>query len=237
MKVKKYSKKYNYSYFLGAYPILDLIKTKKTRIFRILLKEEGLKSEGIDEILKFAEEEKIPFEVNYRLIEKIAFKENTYVIAFFEKYECELEEKENHVVLVNPSNMGNLGTIVRTMVAFGFKNLALVKPAADIFDPKVVRSAMGALFYINFKYFDSFEEYVENSKGHDIYPFMLDGGENIEKVVFKKPFSLVFGNEGSGLSSEFKKYGKSIYIPQSKDVDSLNLSMSVGIALYASSKK
>ncbi len=75
----------------------------------------------------------------------------------------ELEREKNHIVLVEPRNMGNAGTIIRTMLGFGYKNLALIEPAVDVFDPKVVRSTMGALFRINFEYFQTWEEYIENT--------------------------------------------------------------------------
>jgi len=58
----------------------------------------------------------------------------------------ELEKEENHIVLVEPRNMGNVGTIIRTMLGFGYRNLVMIGPAVDIFDPMVIRSTMGALF-------------------------------------------------------------------------------------------
>ena len=150
-KIKRYQKKYSFSYAFGAYPVLDLLKFQKEKVLKVLVKTEGLKSEGVEEIREICEKENIAFEENSRLIDKISYKENTYVVGVFEKYECILEANENHVVLVNPSNAGNLGTIIRTMVGFDFRNLAIIKPGVDIFDPTVVRSTMGALFGINFK--------------------------------------------------------------------------------------
>ena len=52
----------------------------------------------------------------------------------------------NHVVLVNPGDMGNMGTIIRTMLGFNYSNLAIIKPGVDVFDPRVIRASMGALF-------------------------------------------------------------------------------------------
>lgn len=237
MKIKRYNKKNNYSFCFGPEPVMDLLKTKKEKVLTIVFKESGLKDSGIKKVVDFVKKKKIPFEINDRLIEKIASKENTYVVGVFEKYECELQKNSNHIVLVNPRNPGNLGTILRNMVAFEFSDIVLISPAVDIFQPSIVRSAMGALFYVNFKYFQSFEEYRKIYKKNNIYSFMLDGEKEIADVVFKKPFSLVFGNESKGLEKSFKNFGESVFIPHSRSVDSLNLSMSVGIALYVSSKK
>ena len=135
------------------------------------------------------------------------------------------------MVLVNPEDMGNLGTICRTMLAFGFKDLGIVRPAVDTFDPKVGRASMGSIFKINFQYFDSFDEYREKFK-RNIYTFMTDGDTNLTEASFEDPYSLVFGSESAGLEPSFKNLGKSIKIYQTDDVDSLNLAISVGISLH-----
>jgi len=236
-KLKRYDKKYEYSYVFGAYPTLDLLKEKSDVVFEVYMKEEGMASDGVEEVVRLCEERNIHWEVNDRLIEKIAFKENTYVVGVFKKYESELDSNGNHIVLVNPSNTGNLGTIIRTMLGFGFKDLAIIKPGVDIFEPKVIRSSMGSLFHINFKYFNSIQEYMDVYKKRNIYPFMLDGAKNITEVEFKEPFSFIQGNEGSGLSDEFKDIGQSIYIPHSKDIDSLNLSVATSIGMWEYSRR
>ena len=236
MKIKRYNKKNNYSFCFGPLPVLDLLKQKPENVLKILFKEKGLEDKNVKEVFELVKEKNFPYEVNDRLIEKIASKENTFVVGVFEKYECELEKNKNHVVLVNPTNPGNLGTILRTMVAFGFKNIVLIKPAVDIFQPSIVRSAMGALFFVNFKYFDSFESYRKEFSEQKIFSFMLDGSKDIGEVVFDKPFSLVFGNENDGLEEKFKNFGESVFISHSKEVDSLNLSVSVGIGIFESSK-
>lgn len=81
----------------------------------------------------------------------------------------------NHVVLVNPGDMGNMGTIIRTMLGFNYSNLTIIKPGVDVFDPRVIRASMGALFNINFEYFDSFSEYLDKYPKRNIYSLMLKG--------------------------------------------------------------
>src|SRR6185369_16921947 len=107
-------------------------------------------------------------------VERLESKENTYAIGVFEKYETELHAESNHVLLVNPSDMGNLGTTLRTLLGFGFHNLALIKPAVDIFDPRTIRASMGALFQVNFAYFDSIDSYRTHFE-HHLYSFMTNG--------------------------------------------------------------
>ncbi|KUK67345.1 MAG: RNA methyltransferase, TrmH family [candidate division WS6 bacterium 36_33] len=236
-KLKKYQKKFSHSYAFGIYPTLDLLKNRRESILKILLQEESVGSDGVKEIVEICKKEGIHYEVNDRLIEKLAIKENTYVVGIFKKYVLELEKEKNHIVLVEPRNMGNVGTIIRTMLGFGYKNLAIVEPAVDVFDPKVVRSTMGALFRINFEYFQRWEEYVEKYPNRNNYPFLLEGAKEIREIEFKEPISLIFGNEGEGLPDKFKDIGQSVYIQHSEDIDSLNLSIAASIGMWESVRR
>jgi len=236
-KLKKYQKKFSHSYAFGIYPTLDLLKNRKESVLKVLLQEGSVESEGVKEIVEICKKEGIHYEVNDRLIEKLAIKENTYVVGIFKKYDLELEKEKNHIVLVEPRNMGNAGTIIRTMLGFGYRNLAIVEPAVDVFDPKVVRSTMGALFRINFEYFQTWEEYIEKYPSRNNYPFLLEGAKEIREIEFKEPISLVFGNEGKGLPDKFKDIGQSVYIEHGEDIDSLNLSIAAGIGMWESVRK
>ncbi len=236
-KIKRYQKKFEYSYAFGAYPVLDLLKQYPDKVYKIILSRDGLSSDGIEEIGGICKEKNIFVEVNDRLIEKIAVKENTYVVGVFKKYELHIQENENHVVLVNPSNMGNLGTIIRTMLGFGFRDLAIIRPGVDIFDPLVIRSTMGAIFKIRFEYFSSIEEYLERFPKQNKYAFMLKGSKSIKEIEFVKPYSIIQGNESKGLDSSYLNIGQSVYIPHGKEIDSLNLSVATAISLWEASQK
>nr|WP_278279709.1 TrmH family RNA methyltransferase [Clostridium sp. DMHC 10] len=150
-----------------------------------------------------------------------------------------MNKSKSHVVLVDPSNMGNIGTIIRTMIGFGINNLAVIGHGADLFNPKVVRASMGAIFKLNFTHYDCFEDYIKENSEHDIYPFMLKGAVTLDSLEIKKDksFSIVFGNEAAGLSDNFLEYGTSVLIPHQKTIDSLNLTIAAGIAIYEFSLK
>ena len=231
-KLKPYNKKLTYSYTFGVFPTLDLLKLVPDRVLKVLINTEVKGSDGEKEIIDICHLENIPVEYNDKAIEKIAYKENTYAIGIFEKYEKILNREESHVVLLQPSNMGNLGTLIRTMVGFGMSDLAIIRPAADIFAPKVVRAAMGAMFNLNFRYFGDFAQYRRKYPDHNLYPFMLHKGRDIRQVSVQEPFSLIFGNEGRGLSKEFADIGQPLYSPQTSKIDSLNLSIAAGVAMW-----
>ena len=127
-----------------------------------------------------------------------------------------------------------MGTIIRTAIGFGIKNLAIISPGVDVFHPKTIRASMGALFRINCQYFNSFEEYEAAYPKHEFFCFMLNAKRQLTVDTCPKPelFSLVFGNEATGLDDSFLQKGTSIIIPQSEEVDSLNITIAAGVGMY-----
>ncbi len=228
---KSYNKNFEYSYAIGVAPTIEALEKRVGEVVKVIINPKGLQNSGIPKIIDICKRLNISIENNQKQVEKLALNENTYAVAVFKKYTTTLSTTNNHVVLVNPSDMGNLGTICRTMLALDFTDLVIIKPAVDIFDPKAIRASMGAVFSLNFEYFSEFDDYKKRF-GHNLYTFMCDGDNLLDKVKFKNPYSLVFGNEGNGLDDKYKEKGVSVKIPQNTKVDSLNLSVAVSIALY-----
>jgi TrmH family RNA methyltransferase len=235
-KYRHYKKDDRSSYAMGTYPTIDLLKFAPQHVQFVAINATALESEGVQEVIRLCDEKQIRYELADRMIERIAPKENTYCVGVFRKFEAPLQHNTNHVVLVEPRDMGNVGTIIRSMVGFGVQDLAIVRPAADIFDPRVVRSAMGALFQLRFQYFENYYEYQGKFPDQHLYPFMLDGQARLGETSFEPPWSLIFGNEGQGLPPDFQHIGTSVTIPHSDTIDSLNLSIATGIALWEAQK-
>lgn len=231
IQIKPYKKEASYSYTLGAFPTYELIESKPEQVRKIIV-DTGYTDHK--KLSKICEEKKLSIEYNDKLLRKISDKENCYVAGVFDKYNGALTSHRPHIVLVNPSNMGNLGTILRTCVGFGLYDIAIILPAADLFHPKTVRSSMGALFKANISQFSSFEEYRIRYPEHELFTFMLNGENtlSLEKCPRTSLYSLIFGNEATGLPDSYLNVGTSIFIPQSKDVDSLNLTIALGIGAY-----
>ena len=229
--IKPYKKSFDYSYTLGAFPTIELLKGHPEVVKGVYIHSTFTDKENIINICK---QNKIPVLENDKLISKLSDKENCFVIGVFEKYESILDGNKSHIVLVNPSNMGNLGTIIRTAVGMGIYDIGLITPCADIYNPKTIRSSMGALFKLRYQHFDTFDQYRKQYDKHDVFTFMLNGSKTLEIQNCPKTdlFSLVFGNEATGLDDSFLDVGTSIIIPQSPDVDSLNITIAVGIGAF-----
>lgn len=229
--IKPYKKGFEYSYTLGAFPTIELINSKPSSVLGVYIHSTFTDRENLEQLCK---KNNIPILSGDKTIAKVSDKENVFVVGVFQKFTCELAADKSHIVLVNPSNMGNLGTILRTAVGFGIYDVAFISPGADVFNPKVIRSSMGALFRLRHQYFDSFEDYRRAYSKQEVFTFMLNGENQLTVSDCPKPelFSLVFGNEATGLDDSYLNVGTSIIIPQSPDVDSLNLTIAVGIGTY-----
>ena len=232
--LKGYSAELEYSYTPGVFPSLELMRVKPEKAMRLLLSERA-QGEGVEKLRQICREHGVREEIADKALRRISGKDNCFAAVVFEKWQAQLEADGPHVVLHHPMDEGNLGTIQRTLLGLGIKDIAIIRPAADPFDPRVVRATMGALFSLRVKQYDSFESYRQEYPSHTLYPFMLDGSVMLEEATRQvhKPYALVFGNEGSGLPPEFARMGQAVRIPHSNEIDSLNLSIAVGIGAYA----
>jgi len=229
--MKPYKKEFTYSYTLGAFPTMELLRIRPEAAHGVYIHSTFNDTAGVRELCA---EKGIPVLEGDRAIARVSPKENVYVVGVFGKFSDTLDASVPHLVLVNPSDMGNLGNILRTAAGFGFNDIALIEPCADRFSPRAVRASMGALFRVRTHSYASFDEYRAEFPQHAVYTFMLTGAHVLRPGVkdLPKQYSLVFGNEATGLPDEFAKYGTSVFIPQTEAVDSLNLTIAAGIGMY-----
>ena len=142
------------------------------------------------------------------------------------------EANEPILVLDRIQDPGNLGTIIRTASATGFRTIVLID-TVDPFSPKVVRSSSGGVFYTDI-YRMTEKEIIEYTQKKNIELLVADmGGENIFKnEISHKNFALVIGNEGQGISDNFKQFGRAISLPMKEQMESLNAGISASVLMY-----
>lgn len=236
MRLTRYKHDFDYSYALGATLVFELLKTNPSLINRVFIRPNIKHGEDLEKILSTLRAKHIDIIETTKAFNVLGAKGNCLLAAEFKKPNTTLENAPDapHLVLVNPSDSGNLGTIMRSAVAFGYNNLAIITPAVDPYDPKVIRASMGAVFHLNIQQFSSFEDYAKENTTRKYYAFMLnDTAKQLPDLqLTDKNYALIFGNEAAGLPDNFAKIAQPIFIPQSKDVDSLNLSVATSIALY-----
>ena len=233
-----YSRDLPYSYALGLFPASQLMKKRPELARRLLISSKAEDSQGLAALRALCQTQRVREETADKVLSRISGKENCFAAVVFDKFEARLSGG-NHLVLHHPSDKGNLGTMLRTALGFGYRDIALIRPAADAFDPHVVRASMGAIFGLNVRYYDDFDQYRADFPDHALYPFMLDASVPLAEAASQPqtPFSLVMGNEGSGLPPAFAQMGQAVRIPHNDEIDSLNLAVAAAIGMYAFMQK
>lgn len=230
-----YRSELDYSYAPGIFPSMECLLHRPGQVRRLLLHSSAAGREGADRLRALAEEKGIRVEEADRALARISGKENCYAAAVFAKFSDDPDREKPHVVLHNPGDSGNVGTILRTALGLGIEDVALVRPCADLFDPKTVRASMGSLFRLRVNVYERFGDYREAYPDRKLYPFMLDASVPLAEAVRGKAekWTLVFGNEGRGLPAEFAELGQAVRIESNDKVDSLNLAVAAAIGIYA----
>lgn len=227
--VKRYRKEDNNSYALGATLTVELLKCKPHLVNAVYYHSQCTDISIVEDACRTHH---IPLIQSDKAFNILSQKENCFILADFRKEWQPLSPDTNHILLVNPSNAGNLGTILRSAAAFGVEDVAIISPAVDVYDPKTVRSSMGAIFHERVAYYASYEDYARDVGERDSYPFMLKATTTLKQVRPTYPCTLIFGNEATGLDDSLLSVGTPIIIRHTHNVDSLNLPIAVSIALY-----
>lgn len=129
---------------------------------------------------------------------------------------------------------GNLGTIIRSSVAFGVTTIILSPDTVDLYNPKVIRATEGMLFHINVITMD-LEEAIKiiKSRGIKVYGTNVINGVDVSTITNKNKYALIVGNEGNGVKQNIQDLcDLNLYIPMKENVESLNVGVACSILLY-----
>lgn len=147
----------------------------------------------------------------------------------------DIKSAKRVVLLENIKDLGNLGTILRTAKAFSQDAVILYGETVDLYNPKCVRASVGSLWKIpvvQVKDLQSLSKFSKDFNKIATLPHSKDT-VNLKDFKAKEPYLLMFGSESDGLSQELIEFSdKKITIEMNKEIESLNLSVSVGIILH-----
>lgn len=138
------------------------------------------------------------------------------------------------LILEDIQDPGNLGTIIRSSVAFNIDTIILSPKTVDLYNSKVIRSTEGMIFHLNIIIRD-LEIIIKDLKKENylILGTNVNNGINIKDIKVPSKYALIIGNEGKGMSSEISNLcDKNIYIKMNERVESLNASVAASILLY-----
>ena len=143
-------------------------------------------------------------------------------------------ERGNYLLLDGVMDPGNLGTLIRSAVAFGFDGVFLYGDCVEVFNPKTVRATMGALPFIKFWEAEDWVLELLKAKGYDLISTVIHGGESLHEMKFGPKNVLVIGNEAHGVSEAVQERAtRQLSIPMSGNVESLNAAVAGSICMFA----
>ena len=144
-----------------------------------------------------------------------------------------------YLILDNIQDPGNMGTILRTADSINLNQIIIKQGSVDCYNPKVVRSTMGAIFRVNIIESNDMIKTIKELKKHKIkiYATDLKTDKNIYSVNYKKA-AVIIGNEANGVSKEILDLAdEKIKIPMLGKTESLNAGVATGIILYEMIRK
>ena len=148
--------------------------------------------------------------------------------------ENKIDLNNNLLILDGIQDPGNLGSILRSALAFNIKNIILSTDTVDLYNTKVLRSAQGMNFYLNIVRDDLSIIITElKNNNYTIYGTNVVDGMDVKNVKTEEKYAIIMGNEGNGISKEVSRLiDKNIYIKMNDNCESLNVAVSASIILY-----
>lgn len=226
LKEKKYRDLSNTFLIEGRHLVLEAHREKK--IVELILEKDELFPLDVNTLY-----------VSSSVMNKLSnLKTPSNVMAVVEK----LDEKpigEKILILDNVQDPGNLGTIIRSAVAFNFDTIVLSPKTVDLYNPKVVRSTQGMMFHTNIIIREpvSFINELKN-EGYKIVGTKVTNGIDVRESKTYSHFALIIGNEGKGMSEELSELcDEYLYIKMNDQCESLNAAVAASILMYEISNK
>lgn len=237
LKEKKY-RDLNNKYIIEGIKIIQEAINEKVKIEKIIICED---CENIETISKEIMYEIAKYEciyVNAQIFNSITdVKKPQGIIAIVEKENNEKDIDYTQDIILTLDDLqdpGNLGTIIRTADSVGLKQILVSNKTADVYNPKVVRATMGAIFRVKIIECEDIEKTLKEAKKHKYKTVItsLQAKKTIYEIEYKKKI-IIIGNESKGIRESIQKEAdEKIKIPMQGKTESLNASVATGIVLY-----
>ena len=140
-----------------------------------------------------------------------------------------------YLLLENVQDPGNLGTMIRTAYGFGVEGILITKGSVDVFNPKTIRSTMGAVLHVPIVIDHEVIDYVNWLEANEItlYATDLEGSRPLAACDFTGGVGIAIGNEANGISELVRQVASNkVRIPMPGGLESLNASIAASICMY-----
>lgn len=237
LKDKKY-RELNNKYIIEGIKLVEEAIEENANIDTILVCEDCIENNTIEQKLLYEIAKQNCIYVSEKVFSAVTEVTNPQgILAVVNKENKEQEIDYNQdviVVLDGIQDPGNLGTILRTVDSVGLNQIIISKQTADVYNPKVVRSTMGAIFRVKIIESDNLVKTLKETKKHKfkIVATSLQTEESIYNIDYNKKV-LVIGNEANGVSKEVLEIADiKAKIPMLGKTESLNASVATSVILY-----
>ena len=237
LKEKKYRDEYK-EYIIEGLKLIDEAIKENVEISEIVVCEGCEKSEIIESHLKYEMAKYECIYVPQNIFKSLSDVENPQGILAVIKNKnvgTKIDYSDDIIVALDDvQDPGNLGTILRTVDSVGLKQILVSKGTVDSFNPKVVRSTMGATFRVKVIECENLKDTLKDvqKQGFKVMCTSLDAKNTIYKTDYNKKV-IVVGNEANGVSKEIQKLAnEKVIIPMLGKTESLNVSVATGVILY-----
>lgn len=173
---------------------------------------------------------------NEAIIKKLSSSKNPEgIVALCRKKETKPFSSEAIIYIDEVQDPGNVGTILRSSLAFGYKDVFISRGSASLYSSKTLQSSQGAIFSLNIK--EGKEEPLNDIKklkeeGYEIISTDLKSSYPLKELKINKPYVLVLGNEGKGVNPGILSISDRKVRIEMDGIDSLNVGVAAGILLY-----
>lgn len=189
----------------------------------------------VEEIFLLKDEENIYGNVTYvtkDILKKLSGLDTApKVLAVCRKQNPE-EITGNAIILDDISDPGNLGTIIRSAVAFNYQTIILSPKTVDVYNPKVIRASEGMLFNINVVVTD-LKEIISKLKEDKYLILGTDVNNGTSSPIISDKHALIIGSEAKGLKKDILDLcDQALFIKMNKQCESLNAAVAASILMY-----
>ena len=237
LKEKKYRDIENAYVIEGVKLIKEAIE-EKAKIKQIIICDDCEKCETISKELMYEIAKNECIYVTNKIFKYLTEVQTPQgILAVVEKNnkEEEIDYSQDIIVALDDiQDPGNLGTILRTVDSVGIKQIIVSKGTVDAYNPKVVRSTMGAIFRVKICESEDLQKAIKEARKHHFKLVITtpQTEKSIYDINYKKKI-IVIGNEANGVSENIKNIAdEKVKIPMLGKTESLNASVATGVVLY-----
>ena len=237
LKEKKYRKEYNEYIIEGAKIVQEAIQ-EKSKIKQIIISENAINTDLIQNHLKEELQKidyiQVPSKI-FKLISEVEKPQGILAIIEKEKQEENIDVNQDIILALDDlQDPGNLGTIIRTADSVGLKQILISKGTTEAYNPKVIRSTMGAIFRVKIIECENLKETLKRLQKNNFKIMVTD--LNTDKSIYDIKLQkkvIIIGNEANGVSEEIKNIADTrAIIPMFGKTESLNASVATAVILY-----